>query len=289
MSELAGRIGERSAFRAEALAAARSYVERSFAEAGLQPRLQHFQVEGRGFANVLAEVRGAGRGGRLLVVGAHYDTVRGTPGADDNASGVATVVELARLALRRRPLLDVVFAAFPLEEPPFFGSDAMGSRVYARSLARSPASVAGMLSLEMVGYYRDEPGSQELPFAWMRRLYPDRGNFIAVAGNLRSRGLVSRVARGLRRAGRLPVESVALPFVPGVDLSDNWSFWQEGYPAAMVTDTSFFRNPHYHRASDLPETLDYRTMALLASALADTLAGLDLPAAPRAGARDPRS
>ncbi len=262
---LAGEIGERNSTSYAALEEARLYIEQSFAQAGYETRHDAYKVAGRIYRNAVAE-RGGGLE-RIFIVGAHYDTAPGTPGADDNASGVAVLLELARLQrdFARGPAIRWI--AFTLEEPPYYRTPLMGSRIHARKCRQRAEAIGGMVSLEMLGYYRDSPGSQWYPLPFLRLFYPDRGDFIALAGNFRSRRLVRDMARWMSKAGGIPVVSASFPFVPGAGLSDNWSFWKEGYPALMITDTAFFRNPHYHRGSDLPETLDYPRMAALVAAL----------------------
>jgi Zn-dependent M28 family amino/carboxypeptidase len=261
---LAEETGERNAFRYASLEQARRYIESVFTRAEYQVRHDSYEISGRTYHNVIAEL--AGSENRVIVIGAHYDTAPGTPGADDNASGVAALLELARSLRRFSPGPAIRWIAFTLEEPPYFGSALMGSRVHARKCRQRGERVAGMLSLEMLGYYCDLPGSQEYPLPFLSWLLPDRGNFIALAGNLRSWRLVRKVAGRMAKAGGIPIEHVALP-VPGAGLSDNRSFWEEGYPALMITDTAFFRNPHYHARSDLPETLDDARMAAVVRAL----------------------
>lgn len=268
---LAGELGERNVLYHSRLEDAARYIRCHLAQAGLDAREEVFEVAGRPFRNVWAEEPGHDPSGGLLVVGAHYDTAEGTPGADDNASGVAVLLELARLLRGSSPRLGLRWVAFALEEPPHFRTLSMGSRIHARACRRRGDPVWGMLSLEMLGYFRDGAGSQGYPLPLMRWFYPEEGNFIAVAGNFRSRRLVRQIARRLAASGTIPVESTALPLVPGAGLSDNWSFWQEGYRAAMVTDTAFFRNPHYHRPSDLADTLDFTRMSALLQALAAAL------------------
>lgn len=199
----------------------------------------------------------------MVVVGAHYDTCYDTPGADDNATGVAALLELAR-ALRevelRRTLRLVAFVA---EEPPHFGTDDMGSRRYAALCRERGDRVVAMLCLETLGYYSSAPGSQRYP-APLDLLYPDTGDFVAFVGNLRSRGLVRRAIGAFREAAVAPSEGIAAPaLLPGIAWSDHWSFWREGFPAVMVTDTAPFRNPNYHGGADLPGSLDLERLALV--------------------------
>ncbi len=272
---LAERIGQRSPVHYSNLEQAREYLEQRLAEMEYQLDHDVFQVQGRSYRNVIVEKKGSLQADKIFLVGAHYDTVPETPGADDNASGVAVLLELARLVVGMKPKITVRFVAFTLEEPPYFCSGSMGSLIHAKRCRQQNERLLGMASLEMVGYYSDLRDSQSYPLPFMSWFYPNRGNFIAVAGNFRSRHLVRKVAKELTNKNKLPVESTALPFVPALGLSDHWSFWQMGYPALMITDTSFFRNPHYHLPSDLPETLDYQRMSELVCALAKVLVTFD--------------
>ena len=208
-------------------------------------------------------VRNIETGSGEIVVGAHYDTVPGSPGADDNASGVAVLIELARLVPS-----GVRFVAFANEEMPYFLGPEMGSFVYARERG---AKVRAMFSLEMLGYYSDAAGSQSYP-APLGLLYPDRGDFIAFVGDLGARSLVRRSIESFRKHAQFPSEGLAAPsFIPGIAWSDHWSFRKHGYPAVMITDTAFNRYPHYHRASDTPDKLDYERMARVTLGLAEML------------------
>ncbi len=226
--------------------------------------------------NLFVEV--PGERGELVLIGAHYDTVSRSPGADDNASGVAGLLELARRFREARPARTLRFVAFTLEEPPAFLTPWQGSRVHARNLHRAGGKIHAMIALEMLGYYDDAPNSQHFPLFPMRWFYPTTGNFIAVVGNLRSRGLVREVRTAMRRGCDLPVESLAAPaLIPGLSFSDHASFWRYRVPAVMVTDTAFYRTPHYHSPSDRPETLDFARMAACVRGLGraiEELAGL---------------
>lgn len=273
---LAETIGPRS-YRDEAnLEAAADFVTRSFEAAGYTVTFQPYEVKGRTYRNIIAERRGTEEPDRILILGAHYDTVEGSPGADDNASGVAVLLELARLHAETQFRKTVRFVAFTLEEPPFFRTRHMGSRVYARSLKEREEQIEGMLSLEMVGYYSQAEGSQSFPLFWLRWRYPTTGNFITVVSNSASEPLQARVRDALNAHAALPIETFTGPWwIPGVDLSDHGSFWKEGYPAIMLTDTAFYRNPHYHRATDRPEILDYGSMAELTQGLFHAVTALD--------------
>jgi Zn-dependent M28 family amino/carboxypeptidase len=199
----------------------------------------------------------------LVVVGAHYDSARGAVGANDNASGVAAVLELARLlkAFRPAPGVEIRLVLYVNEEMPYFGTARMGSLVHATAIARAGKHVIAMLSLETMGYYDDRPGSQQYPFPF-RVLYPSAGNFIAFVGNLRYRGLVSRSVASFRRHAAFPSEGGAFPeSVPGVGWSDHWAYWRQGWPALMVTDTAPYRYPYYHTLQDTAEKIDYERLA----------------------------
>jgi hypothetical protein len=273
---LAETIGPRSYRDTASLAAAADFIAQSFEASGYTVTFQPYDVKGRTYRNIIAERRGTLEPDRILIVGAHYDTVEGTPGADDNASGVAVLLELARLHTATHFRKTVRFVAFTLEEPPFFRSRQMGSRVYARSLKERGEQVEGMLCLEMVGYYSQEKGSQSFPLFWLRWRYPTTGNFITVVSNSASEPLQTRVRDALKAHATLPVETFTGPWwIPGVDFSDHSSFWKEGYPAVMLTDTAFYRNSHYHRGTDRPDTLDYSAMAELVKGIAGTLVMLD--------------
>lgn len=258
---LAVKIGERNVGRIEALEQAATHVEDTFRSLGLQPTNQWYEAQGRRVRNVYADLVGDHPDLPIVVIGAHYDSTVTTPGADDNASGVAAMLELARLLRTNRLDRTVRFVAFVNEEPPFFLKAEMGSWVFAQSLRRQGVQVAGMFSLETMGYYSDAKGSQRYPPPF-NLVYPDTGNFIAFIGNMRSRALVRRSVGAFRRSVEFPSEGCAAPgFVPGVFWSDHWSFWKEGYPALMVTDTAPFRNTNYHTMGDLPGTMDFDRFA----------------------------
>ncbi len=258
---LAGRIGERHTGRPEALEASARYLEETLRGMGYAPEAQPFEAGGGTVRNLDADRAGAARPEEILVVGAHYDTAPETPGANDNATGVAAVLEIARAFAAKRPALTVRFACFVNEEPPYFQTDRMGSRVHSRRARERGERIVGMISLETIGYYRDEKGSQRYPFPF-NLLYPDTGNFIGFVGNLGSRGFVRRCIGSFRRHTPFPSEGVAAPgSITGIGWSDHWSYWQEGYAALMVTDTAPFRYPHYHMPADTPEQVDFDRLA----------------------------
>jgi len=196
-----------------------------------------------------------------IVIGAHYDAYGPFPGADDNASGTAGLLELARLLGKATLPLRVELVAYSTEEPPYFATPHMGSAVHADALKKAGAKVRAMISLEMIGYFSDEPGSQSYPVPLLKLYYPSRGNFITVVGDPKSIGLTRRVKKAMS-SGPLPVYSITAPaFIPGIDYSDHASYWAEGYPAVMINDTAFYRNKNYHKPADTADRLDYKRMA----------------------------
>jgi Zn-dependent M28 family amino/carboxypeptidase len=260
---LSQTIGERHFRRPDALAAACDYIRSQLRPVGVEWKEQPFHVQGQSFVNIEAVVRGAQETTQepgCVVVGAHYDTVEGTPGADDNASAVAALLELVA-AQKDPPRRTLRFVFFANEEPPFFPDSGMGSAAYASSLRQKEIDVHVMISLEMLGYYCDKPHSQRYP-PGLSPFYGDRGNFIGFVSNLRSRKRMHEVKRAFLASSRFPCESLAAPqWTVIVGLSDHRSFWKQGYPALMVTDTAFMRNPHYHRSTDTADTLDYTRFA----------------------------
>jgi len=288
---LAHEIGPRHAWRPAALELAARFLEHELAEAGLAVRAQAYRAGPQEFRNLEVELAG---GEEIVLVGAHYDTVAGgsCPGANDNGSGVAAVLALARRFARIRAGRTLRFVLFVNEEPPFFPGETMGSWVYARRSRERRERIAAMLSLETIGYYSDAPGSQRYP-PLVGRFFPATGNFLAFVGNLRSRALVREALRAFRARARLPAEGAALPgWVPGVSWSDQRSFWKEGWPALMVTDTAPYRYPWYHTDGDTLDRLDIPRLALAVEGLEAVVAALArAPAPPRypAPRHDPRA
>ena len=244
----------------ENLDRAAAWIRRELEDAGGRVEDQPFKARGAVYRNAIAHF-GPERGERI-VVGAHYDAAGPYPGADDNASGVAGLLELARLLGETPPPAHIELVAFTLEEPPSFTSPAMGSAVHAASLKERGVALRAMIALEMIGYFTDAPNSQQYPVSILKLLHPTRGNFIGVVGKLGQGTLVRRIRNAMRRASPLPVRSISAPVsLPGVDFSDHRSYWDVGYEAVMITDTAFYRNPNYHTEHDTPETLDYGRMA----------------------------
>jgi Zn-dependent M28 family amino/carboxypeptidase len=268
---LATRIGERNVAHERAYAQAAGYIEQSLRNAGFATARQTFEVDGVDCANVEAVL--SGETSEVVVIGAHYDSVIGSPGADDNGSGVAALLALARAFAKQKPARTLRFVFFANEEPPYFQSAAMGSWRYAKRCRERKENIVAMLTLETIGYFSDEKGSQQYPLA--EHSYPSVGNFIAFASNLKSEALLDRAMRVFRAHSSVPAEGGALPEdVPGVAWSDQWSFWQFGYPAVMLTDTAPFRNPHYHRSTDRPHTLDYERLARVVEGLVHVVTDL---------------
>jgi Zn-dependent M28 family amino/carboxypeptidase len=258
---------EHNVFRPAELEASAQYIEKAFARLGYAAAAQRFRAGPIEVRNIEVEVGGGARASEVVVVGAHYDSVAGAPGANDNGSGVAAMLELARLLKGSGPARTLRFVAFVNEEPPFYHSDAMGSRQYALRSRERGENIVAMFSLETIGYYSDQAGSQRYPFP-LGFFYPSTANFVAFVSNLSSRALLHEALPAFRRHAGIPSEGVAAPaWVPGVDWSDHWSFWQEGWPALMVTDTAPYRYPHYHTARDTPDKVDYERLARVVTGL----------------------
>jgi len=247
----------------ENLDRAAAYIRRAFERAGGRVSEQPYEVHGKTYRNVIA--RFGPQTEERIVIGAHYDSVAAdVPGADDNASGVAGLIELARMLNKSQLNVRVELVAYTLEEGQHFRTERMGSAVHAASLKENGVAVRAMFSLEMLGYFSDAADSQEYPHPIMKLFYPSRGNYIAVVGKLDQPLVVRRIKHAMRGAASLPVYSINAPrSVRGIDFSDHRNYWDAGYDAVMITDTAFYRNPHYHTARDTPETLDYQRMAMV--------------------------
>jgi len=254
---LAERIGGRDAMHPAALSETIDYLETELRAFGYRSARQEFSYGGQNFENLKAERIGAKLPGAIVCVGAHYDTAGGLPGANDNASGVAATLELARQLATLAPSRTIRFLFFANEEPPYFQTEGMGSYVYARHCRERHEKVVAMLSLETIGYYSDQPGSQTYP-AGLPPIYPNRGDFLGFVSDLKSALLLRSALKTFRGATSLPAQGAAAhALIPGVGWSDHWSFWQFGYRALMVTDTAPYRYPNYHSADDTPDKLDY--------------------------------
>lgn len=254
------RFHPRDFSRTANLDACAQYIAEELAKTGATLRLQQYEVDDRKYHNVIARF-GTGND-NLIVVGAHYDTCGHTPGADDNASGVAGLLELARMLAKHPTGQNVELVAYTLEEPPYFRTEGMGSHQHAQLLKYEGATVRGVIVLEMIGYFSDKPGSQRYPLPLLRAFYPGRGDYIAVAGRIDQWRFLREFKSGMKGATPLPVWSVSAPAaLPGLDFSDHRNYWPHGWNALMVTDTAFYRNAEYHEAGDTWDKLDYRRMA----------------------------
>jgi Peptidase family M28 len=274
VQKLAGEIGERNMWHYAQLNAAAKFIEDSFSRAGLRTRRDSYDIRGQSCRNIEAEIPGVRP--EILLIGAHYDSVFGSPGANDNGTGVAATLALARRFVGRKPQHTLRFVAFVNEEPPYFLSDEMGSFVYAGGCKARGDKISAMISLETIGYFSDTPHSQTYPSPGLGIFYPKVGNFIGFVSNVNSRTLLRRVVGLFRKHAKIPSEGAALPaFIPGVSWSDQWSFWRHGYPAIMVTDTAPFRYPYYHSSSDTPDKLDYDRFTLVVSGMEKVIEDLD--------------
>jgi hypothetical protein len=274
VQKLAGEIGERNMRHYPQLNAAADFIENSFSRAGLHPRRDSYELHGQACHNIEAEIPGARP--EIILSGAHYDSVFGSPGANDNGSGVAALLALARRFAGKTSHHTLRFVAFVNEEPPYFLSSEMGSLVYAGRCKARGDKISAMISLETIGYFSDAPNSQIYPSRALGAFYPKVGNFIGFVSNVRSRTLLRRAIAVFRKHAKTPSEGAALPwFIPGVSWSDQWSFWKHGYPGIMITDTAPFRYPYYHSANDTPDKLDYDRFTLVVGAMEKVIEGLD--------------
>jgi len=262
---LAASVPPRNAQNVASLDKSAEYLLNEFGKTKGRVEIQRFIQDGKEYKNVICSF--GPEAGERIIVGAHYDVQGNQPGADDNASGVAGLLELSRLVqiLRTELKFRIDFVAYTLEEGQLFKHPCArhyGSYIHAKSLARDGIAVRAMICLEMIGYFSDRPNSQKYPFFFLRWFYPDKGNFIAVVGKWGQGRLVEEVKKSLAAPSQLPVESLtAMSFVPGVSFSDHQSYWKFGYPAVMITDSAFYRNKNYHKPSDTADTLDYDRMA----------------------------
>jgi len=265
--ELAGKIGEHNIFHPDALHAAEAYITEEWRQQGYAVDKQTYTAQGVECANLEITCPGSSGNSDVILIGAHYDSVLGSPGANDNGSGVAALLELSRLFKDSPPASSLRFVAFVNEEPPFFYWGNMGSMVYAQAARQRGDSIRFMISLETIGCYRNQRGSQGYP-PLLKYFYPDTGNFITFVSNLRSRRVMRDCAKAFASVSDFPIETIAtLSIVPGVSWSDHLSFWRQGYPAFMITDTAFYRYPYYHTAQDTPDKLNYVPFADMASGL----------------------
>lgn len=264
---LAGKIGEHNVFHPAALHAAEAYITEQWRQQGYDVGKQTYTAQGVECANLEITRAGNSLNNDVILIGAHYDSVMGSPGANDNGSGIAALLELSRLFRDVAPETSLRFVAFVNEEPPFFFWPGMGSMVYAKAAKQQGDPIRFMISLETLGYYRSQRGSQTYP-PLLKYFYPDTGNFIAFVSNLRSRHILRDCIQAFSSVTDFPMQSIAAPaIVPGISLSDHLAFWRHGYKALMITDTAFYRYPYYHTAQDTPDKLDYEPFAEMTQGL----------------------
>jgi Zn-dependent M28 family amino/carboxypeptidase len=275
VQKLGSEIGERNFLHYKELMATADFLDASFAQAGYKVQRQGYTINNQTYYNLEVEIPGTQRPDEIVIIGGHYDSVSGSPGANDNGTGAAATLELARLFAGKKPSRTLRFVEFVNEEPPFFFSEGMGSLVYASRCKQRSENVVAMLSLETIGYYSDKIGSQRYPLPQLSSIYPLQGNFISFIGNVDSGSLVKDAIASFRRHTKFPSEGTALPNeITGVSWSDQWSFWQQGYPGIMVTDTAPFRYPYYHTSNDTPDKVNYDRLARVVAGLEYAIANL---------------
>lgn len=265
---LATTIGERNLRTYDKLCDAADYIEAEYKSYGYQPKRQTYQVHGRDCFNLDVEIKGSKSPNEVVIIGAHYDSFIGTPGANDNGSGTAAMLFLAKHFAKSKPERSLRFVAWTNEEPPYFQNRGlMGSWVYAEKCRQEEQDIVAVLSLETMGYFTNEKDSQKYPPP-LNLLYPSTGNFIGFVSNTESRSFQRKVIKTFRQHAKIPSEGASLPArVQGVGWSDHWSFWQEDYVGLMVTDTAPFRYPHYHKATDTPDKINFPEMAKVVEGL----------------------
>lgn len=277
VTHLAATIGKRSIYHPKELAESALYLKEQLTAAGYAVIEHSFPTKGSLTPNLEATLKGTSHQNEIVVIGAHYDTTQRSPGADDNASGCAAILALARSFKDNPQPRTIKFVLFPNEELPTGGTSEMGSWIYAKKARAAGDNITAMLSLEMLGYYTDASNSQKYP-APLSSFYPTTGNFIAFVSNYDNRALVKQCVRAFRAGAQFPSEGAALPnFIRDVSRSDHFGFGKEGYHALMVTDTANFRNPNYHSVKDTPDTLNYDSMARVVEGLRAVLINLASP------------
>ncbi len=276
VEHLSQTIGERNLAKPKKLAETAEYIQRKFESMGYKIDRQSFAVtgfEGIECNNLIAEVLGREKPDEIVLVGAHYDSARGTPGANDNGTGVAALLEIANQMRGKQFARTIRLVSFANEEPPYFQRDGqMGSWIYAKECRKQRDNLKLVLSLETMGYFTDEPNSQKYP-PLLAAMYPSTGNFIGLVSDVKSRPLLTEAVKSLRKHCEVDVQSASLPSeLQGVGWSDHWSFWQEGYMGLMVTDTALFRYPHYHEATDTVDKIEFGRFAKVVDALVLSIA-----------------
>ena len=274
IQKISVKIGARNYSQYQSLDATRQFLETTLIELGYEVKQQKFKIKEDLYYNLVVEKVGTEKPNEVVLVGGHYDSAFNSPGANDNGSGAAATLELARIFANKPTKRTVRFVEFVNEEPPFFTTKDMGSLVYANQLKRERENIIAMLSLETMGYFSDVENSQKYPFP-INFFYPNKGNFIGFIGNLESGDLVRKSISSFRRHVSFPSEGASLPsWIPGVGWSDQWAFWQQGYKGIMVTDTAPFRYPFYHTEQDTIDKVNFEKLARVVSGLADVIADL---------------
>lgn len=271
LERLSVEIGERNSRKLDKLNEAAQFIESKFNEYGYEAESQYYSIDNTEFRNLEATITGTKKAEEIIVVGAHYDTVPDCPGADDNGTGVVSVLELARLLKDTKLDRTVKLVAFTNEEYPFFWSENMGSQVYAKRAFEKNEKIVGMIAIETIGYYSSESQSQYYPVNTLG-VFPDRGNFVFFVGNLSSRQFLCDSIGAFRSKTKVPSCGIAaLDVFEDIARSDNKSFWDRGYPGFMITDTANFRNPNYHRSTDTMDKLDFDNLARVVRGLERTV------------------
>lgn len=273
---LSNEFGPRNFQHYGALTKTAAYIEQQMQRCSGIRSVQDFEVEDKCYRNLTFEKLGKTKSDEIIVVGAHYDTVVNSPGADDNASGIAGLLEICRLLETYENQRTIRFVAFTLEEPPFFATENMGSHVYAQACRQKGENIICMIALEMLGFYSRQKNSQRAPFAVPNKKYSHRADFIALIGNQASQQIARQIANFLRQPLLIKTEAyIPHSYSAEIELSDHASFWKQNYPAVMITDTAFYRNPHYHEPTDTIDTLNFRYFTRVVFSLSQTLIQLD--------------
>jgi len=274
IQKIAVEIGVRNNVEYQRLNAARTFLATALTQSGYQVRQQEYKIQNKIYYNLEVERLGTEKPDEVIVIGGHYDSAFTSPGANDNATGAAATLELARIFAKKFTKRTIRFVEFTNEEPPFFWTKDMGSLVYANQIEQRKEKIVAMLSLETMGYFSDTVGSQKYPFP-IGLFYPNQGNFISFIGNISSRDLVRQSIASFRRHVQFPSEGTALPsWIPGVGWSDQWSFWQQGYPGIMITDTAPYRYPYYHTQDDTIDKINFGKLARIVSGLVEVISDL---------------
>jgi Zn-dependent M28 family amino/carboxypeptidase len=274
VQKIAIRIGIRNEIYYENLDSTRTFLVAELTQLGYQVKQKEYKIKEKSYYNLEVERLGTEKPNEIILIGGHYDSALHSPGANDNGTGAAATLELARIFAKKSIKRTIRFVEFVNEEPPFFQTENMGSLVYAKQISQRKEKVIAMLSLETMGYFSDTEGSQKYPFP-IGLFYPNKGNFISFIGNLNSENLVRRSIGSFRRHTQFPSEGAVLPdWVDGIGWSDQWSFWEQGYPGIMITDTAPYRYPYYHSKDDTPDKINFDKFARVVSGLSEVISDL---------------